>query len=74
VWDQGLYRQDRTLVARPSVREILRIAPEVRRRRKPERGVIEATVARGVILRKPSGVGIFAGGEVRSKRAARQPR
>jgi hypothetical protein len=41
------HRQNRTLVARPSVLEILRIAPEVKRRRKPERGVTEAIVARG---------------------------
>ncbi len=42
-----LLHEDRTLVARRAVREVLRIAPEVRRPKKPERGVIEATVAQG---------------------------
>jgi hypothetical protein len=42
-----LLHEDSTLVARRGVHEILRIAPEVRRPKKPERGVIEATVAQG---------------------------
>jgi hypothetical protein len=48
VRDQSpFYMKIRTLVARRGFREILRIAPEVRRPKKFKRGVIEATVAQG---------------------------
>ena len=42
-----LYRQTGRWLLDEGAARILRIAPEVRRRRKPERGVIEAVVARG---------------------------